>query len=123
MAPHTRVELSEAVSLAREACDRAFALACRYSGGYDLVEEIMPSDYWPLRRDNSSFRLETVAVPIFGPEAGIPFPCFGQSLGEGVTEDSFVSKVEEVAVGLVGRIFEREYMSRRAMAGTMPRLN
>ena len=77
MAPHTRVEPPEAVSLVREACDRAFALACRYSGGHDLVEEIMASDYWPLRRDNSSFRLETVAVPVFGPEAEIPFPCFG----------------------------------------------
>ena len=36
---------AEAVSPAREACDRAFALACRYSGGRDLVEEIMASDY------------------------------------------------------------------------------
>ena len=62
-------------------------------------------------------------VPVFGPEAGIPFPRFGQSLGEGVTEDSFVSEVEEAAVGLVGRIFEREYTSRRAVAGTMPWLN
>ena len=40
-----------------------------------------------------------------------------------MTEDSFVSEVEEAAVGLVGKIFEREYTSRRAMAGTMPRLN
>ena len=32
MAPHTHVEPSEAVSPAREACERAFALACRYSG-------------------------------------------------------------------------------------------
>ncbi|XP_066389611.1 uncharacterized protein [Miscanthus floridulus] len=38
-------------------------------------------------------------------------------------EDGFVSEVEEVAIGLVGKIFEREYMSRMAVAGTMPRLN
>jgi len=64
-----------------------------------------------------------VKIPVFGPEAGIPFPRFGQSLGEGVTEDSFVSKVEEAAIGLVGKISEREYVSRRAVSGIMPRLN
>ena len=62
-------------------------------------------------------------VPIFGLEAGIPFPRFGQSLGEGVTEDSFVFEVEEAAIGLVGKISEREYMSRMAVAGTISRLN
>jgi len=29
MAPHTRVDPPGAVSLSREACERAFALACR----------------------------------------------------------------------------------------------
>ena len=58
MAPHTRVDPSEEMSPAREACDRAFAAACRYSGGRDLVEEIMASNYWPLGRDNPAFRLE-----------------------------------------------------------------
>ena len=104
----------------REACDQAFAAACRYSGGHDLVEEIMASNYWPLGKDNPAFWLEQVKVPIFGPEAGIPFPRFEQSLGEGVTEDSFISEVEEATIGLVGKISEREYTSRRAVAGTMP---
>ena len=40
-----------------------------------------------------------------------------------MTEDSFVADVEEATVRLVGKIFEREYTSRRAMAGTMPLLN
>ena len=40
-----------------------------------------------------------------------------------MTEDGFVSEVEEAAIGLVGKIFEREYTSRMAVAGTMPRLN
>ena len=40
-----------------------------------------------------------------------------------MTEDGFVSKVEEAAIGLVGKIFEHEYTSRMAMAGTMPRFN
>ena len=38
-------------------------------------------------------------------------------------EDSFVFEVEEATVGLVGKISEHEYMSRRAVAGTMPWLN
>jgi len=83
----------------------------------------MASNYWPLSKDNLPFQLEEVAVPVFGPETGIPFPRFGRSLGEGVTEDSLVSEVEEATIGLVGRISEREYTSRRAVSGTMPRLN
>ena len=62
-------------------------------------------------------------VPVFGSEARIPFSRFGQSLGEGVTEDSFVSEVEEATVGLVGKISEREYMSWMVVVGTMPWLN
>ena len=83
----------------------------------------MASNYWPLSKDNPPFQLEMVSVPVFGPEGGIPFPHFGRSLGEGVTEDSLVSEVEEAAIGLVGKISEREYTSRRAVSGTMPRLN
>ena len=83
----------------------------------------MASNYWPLGKNNPAFQLEQVKVPVFRPEAGIPFPCFGQSLGEGVTEDGFISEVEEAAIGLVGKISEREYTSRMAVAGTMPRLN
>ena len=83
MAPHTRVDPPEEKSPARKACDWAFAATCRYSGGRDLVEEIMASNYWPLGKDNPAFQLEKVKVPIFGPEAGIPFPRFGRSLGEG----------------------------------------
>ena len=40
-----------------------------------------------------------------------------------MTEDSFISEVEEATVGLVGKISEHEYMSRSAVAGTMLRLN
>ena len=58
MAPHTRVDPPEEVSPTREACDQAFAAACRYSGGRDLVEEIMASNYWPLGKNNPAFRLE-----------------------------------------------------------------
>ena len=58
MAPHMHVDPPEEVSPTREACDRAFAAACRYSGGRDLVEEIMASNYWPLGKNNPAFQLE-----------------------------------------------------------------
>jgi hypothetical protein len=32
----------------REACDKVFALARRYFGGHDLVEEMVVSKCWPL---------------------------------------------------------------------------
>ena len=83
MAPHTHVEPPEAVSPSREACERAFALACRYSRGRDLVEEIMASNYWPLSKDNPPFRLEMVKILVFGPEAGIPFPPLRPVFGRG----------------------------------------
>ena len=58
MASHTRVDPLEEVSPMREACDKAFAAACRYSSGRDLVEEIMASNYWPLGKNNPAFQLE-----------------------------------------------------------------
>ena len=58
MAPHTRVDPPEEVSPTWEACDQAFAATCRYSGGRDLVEEIMASNYWPLGKNNPAFQLE-----------------------------------------------------------------
>ena len=58
MAPHTCMDPPKEMSPAREACGRAFAAACRYSGGCDLVEEIMASNYWPLGKDNPAFWLE-----------------------------------------------------------------
>ena len=65
MVPHMRVDPSEEMSPARKACDRAFAAACRYSGGRNLVEEIIASNYWPLGKDNPAFQLEKVKVPVW----------------------------------------------------------
>lgn len=67
----------------RVGCKRAFALACHYSGGHNLVEEIIASGRWPLDRDGKSFVLETVDVLIFRVAKGIPFPRFGLTLEEG----------------------------------------
>jgi hypothetical protein len=39
MSPLCRVAPPTQVSTERQACDKAFALVCRYSGGWDLVED------------------------------------------------------------------------------------
>jgi hypothetical protein len=45
MSPLSRVNPSTEVTPEREACDRAFALACCYSRGHDLIEEMVASNY------------------------------------------------------------------------------
>jgi hypothetical protein len=44
MKPLSNVTSSEEMTPEREACDKAFALACRYFGGRDLVEEMVASN-------------------------------------------------------------------------------
>jgi hypothetical protein len=44
MKPLAKVTPSDEMTPKREACERAFALACRYSGGRDLVEEMVASN-------------------------------------------------------------------------------
>ena len=51
---------------------------------------------------------------------GVPFPCFG--IAEETFED-FVAAVEQEAREIVGDITDKEFLARRAIAGTMPRLN
>lgn len=74
MSPISRVNPLAEISPKRQACDRAFALACCYSRGWDLVEEMVAANFWPLGRRNDSFQIEMVQVPVFGPAEGIPFP-------------------------------------------------
>ena len=44
MKPLMKVNPSGEMTPQREACDKAFALACRYSRGHDLVEEMVASN-------------------------------------------------------------------------------
>jgi hypothetical protein len=55
-----RVTSLARASTERRACDKAFALACRYSRGQDLVEEMVAENYWPLGRRNERFQIEMV---------------------------------------------------------------
>ena len=48
MKPLTRVRPPTEVDAERAACDAAFGKACRFSGGRDLIEEMVVSNFWPL---------------------------------------------------------------------------
>jgi len=60
MTPLAKVNPPAERTIEREACDRAFALACRYSGGRDLVEEMVASNFWPLGKRSDAFHIEMV---------------------------------------------------------------
>jgi hypothetical protein len=123
MSPLCHVTPPAWVSTERWACDKAFALACRYSGGRDLVEEMVAANYWPLGRRNECFQIEMVQVPVFGPLEGVPFPQFGRVLPPDQDCDALVAGVEEVAQAIVGAMSDKEYLTRRSESGTMPWLN
>jgi len=108
--PFSKVNPSKLMSEDRLACDKAFALACRHSGGRDLVEEMVAADYWPLDRRTDEFTIEIVQVPVFGPPEGLPFPRFRAGLPEDETEESFLDRVEVSARRIVGKISEKEYL-------------
>ena len=80
MKPLMKVAPSSEVTPHREAYDKAFTLACRYSEGHDLVEEIVAAKHWPLGKSRPSFKAEMVNLPVYGEAGGIPFPYFGIAL-------------------------------------------
>jgi len=123
MKPLSKVDPSAAMSEERKLCDRAFALACRYSGGRDLIEEMVASVFLLLGRRNEDFKIEMVQVLVFGPAKGLPFPRFKRELGEGKTKESFWADVEICSRRIVGKMSEREYVARWTTRGTMPRFN
>jgi hypothetical protein len=74
MKPSMKVPPNSEVDASREACDRAFALVCRYSKGWDLVEEMVASKCWPLGKTRPSMKIEMGKLPIFGKEGRVPSP-------------------------------------------------
>jgi hypothetical protein len=111
MKPLSKVALSEETTPEREACDRVFALACWYSGGRDLVEEMVASNCWPLSKKQPEFTIEMVNVPVYGPVEGVPFPRFGIELKEGEDKKAFATMVEDGAREIVGKITDKEYLA------------
>jgi hypothetical protein len=123
MKPLAKVSPPKEKSPEREACDKAFALACRYSGGRDLVEEMVASNFWPLGKRNEEFTIEMVHVPVFGPAEVLSFPRFDQELPASEDKEAFVVEVEEGACQIVGKMINKEYLARMVAGCTIPQLN
>ena len=98
-------------------------MACWYSGGRDLVEEMVASNCWLLGKSRPLFKIEMVNIPVYGPTKGVPFPRFGIELLEGESAEDFVSSMEEGAREIIGDISDREFLTWWAVGGTMPHLN
>ena len=107
----------------REDCDRAFALACHYSGGRDLVEEMVAANCWPLGRNMPSLTIEMVNLLVFGEGVGVPFPRFGFEKKEGRAMEKLVRSTKAGAHEILGKMSDREYLMGWAITGAMPRLN
>jgi hypothetical protein len=106
MKPLSKVDPSAELLEERVLSNKAFALACRYSGGRNLVEEMVTSDFWPLGRWNEDFTIEMVYVPVFGSLEGLPFPRFVLKLEEGETHESSLEWVKASTRRIVGKISE-----------------
>ena len=66
MRPSTRVRPPAEVDADRIACDAAFAKAYHFSGGHDLVEEMVASNFWPLGKFRPEMKLVKMKLPVFG---------------------------------------------------------
>lgn len=115
MRPCYRVRPLTAVDAERAACDAAFAKACRYSSGRDIVEEMVLSEFWPLGKYRPEMTLVKMKLLVFGSEDGEYVPCFKLRRAEDETDEEFVEAVEKSATLLLGDISEKEYLSRRAI--------
>lgn len=112
MKPCCRVRPPSTVDAARAACDAR-----------DLIEEMVLSKFWPLGKYRLEMSLVKMKLPVFGSEEGEFVPCFKLCRSEDETDEEFVKAIEKGATMLLGEISDKEYLSRRAIGGTMSRLN
>jgi hypothetical protein len=70
MRPATQVRPPTEIDVDWVACDAAFAKAFRFSGGYDLVEEMVVSNFWPLGKYRPKMKLVKMNLPVFGSKEG-----------------------------------------------------
>jgi hypothetical protein len=103
----------------REDCDKAFALTCRYSGGRDMVEEMVVANCWPLGRNRPAMTIEMVSLPVFGEGVGVPFPRFGFKK-EGRAVQKVLKFAEARAREILGDMSDREFLTRRAILAQCP---
>ena len=120
MRPSTWVRPPTEVDTDRVACDAAFAKACRFFGGRDLVEEMVASIFWPLGKFRPEMKLVKMKLLVFGSEEGKFVPCFNLERAEDEIDEELVSTMEKSASMIIGEISDREYLSRRVIGGTMP---
>lgn len=109
--PRSSVSPPTKITAARAACNKAFAIVCRYSGGRDLVEEMVAANYWPLAKVKPSFCLEDVQDPIFGGVEGVPYPRFGLQKPADKSAEDVVLDVEMRAREILGEISDKEYLA------------
>ena len=112
MKPLTQGILGSRTKEGREACDRTFALAYRYSRGQDLVEEMVVANCWPLRRNRPTMTIEMVSLPVFGKGIRVPFPRFGFEKKEGRVAEKLVKSMEVGAREILGKMSDREKLVR-----------
>ena len=102
-----------------EACNRALALACRYSGGRDLVKEMVAANCWPLNRNWPTMPILMVSLPVFSEGVGVPFQRFGFEKKEDQAMEKLVKSAEVGAHEILGEM----YLARQAITSEMPWLN
>jgi hypothetical protein len=64
-----------------------------------------------------------VHLPVFGEGVSVPFPRFGFEKKEGRAAEKLVMSAEAGAHEILSEMSNKEYLARRALASTMPRLN
>jgi hypothetical protein len=67
--------------------------------------------------------IEMVHLPVFGEGVSVPFPRFGFEKKEGRAAEKLVMSAEAGAHEILSEMSNKEYLARRALASTMPRLN
>ena len=84
---------------------------------------MVAANYWPLGRNKLAMTIEMVNLPVFGKGVGDSFPRFGFQPKEGRAAEKIMKYAEAGAWEILAEISDKEYLARRAIAGTMPRLN
>ena len=87
------------------------------------MEEIVASNFCPQGKFRPEKKLVKMNLPVFGSEKGEFVPCFNLKRAKDETDEELVRTMEKSASMIIGEISDREYLSRRVIGGTMPRLN
>ena len=81
---------------------------------------MVAANCWPLGRNRPTMTIEMVNLPIFSEGVGVLFPQFGFQPKEGHAVEKIVKSMEVGVREILGEMSDKEYLVRRAIAGTMP---